>query len=177
MKKIITFFFAAILLCNSPFAMAQSTDNDTDEGLQSRQIGLTFSTLGGPGITFLFPLSGKDNFKLSGIYVYSNNSGETESFYSLGAEYQRDLYETQSLRGHFLLGGHVDNSISHDLYFDYTDKGSYFNMGIGLGFDFGSVTHGLILNGHLTYQLTSGIMGNKSKRVGLAGGFGIGFNF
>lgn len=175
MKKIILFIFTIILLYNSPLAIAQSTD--TDDGLQSRQIGLAFSMLGGPGITYLFPLSGKDNFKLSGIYVYSSNSDNTDSFYSLGAEYQRDLYETESLRGHFILGGHVDNSLSHSVYFDYSDKGSYFNMGVGLGFDYGSTTKGLVLNGHLTYQLTSGIMGSKSKRIGLAGGFGLGFNF
>lgn len=149
-----------------------------DEFNSPRQIGLTFSTLGGSGIYYQFPATEKDNIKFTGLFIYSNEESFQESFFSLGVEYQRDLHEAETRRGYLIFGTHIDNQISEDLYFDYSeDRSSYFNLGTGIGFDFGDSHKGILLSAHITYQLTTGLYGSDRTRIGLGGGFGIGFNF
>jgi hypothetical protein len=144
------------------------------------QIGLSFSTLGGPGIYYMHPVSEAGNIKFTGIIIYSNDSDYKESFFSLGVEYQRDLVEDTNKRGYFTAGAHVDNQVSNDLYFSgnyNTTRSSYFSTGLGLGFDYGNTKKGIVLNAHISYQITNGLGNTDDFRVGLGGGVGIGFNF
>ncbi len=160
--------------------ISSSLAQEKSVSIQPNQVGLTFSTLGGPGIYYVHPLSESNNVKFTGIVVYSNDSDYKESFFSLGAEYQRDLVEDANKRGYFTIGAHVDNEVSSDLYFngDYNQsKSSFFSLGAGLGFDFGSTEKGIVLNAHLSYQLTNGLGNIDRFRIGIGGGVGIGFNF
>lgn len=104
-----------------------------------------------------------------------------ETFFSLVAEYHRDLVERNDKRAYFTTGVHVDNQLSNTVYFDYSDVSTtqtgFFNAGIGMGFDYGNITDGIILNVHITYQLTTGFGDVDQTRIGLGGGLGFGFNF
>jgi len=104
-----------------------------------------------------------------------------ETFFSIGAEYQRDLVEGNDSRAYFAVGTHLDNQLSNTLYFDYygeeLDNKRFFNAGIGLGFDYGNTRTGIVLNAHVSYQFTTGLGDVDKTRVGLGGGLGIGFNF
>lgn len=167
--------FVALLISTGTIATAQNTQS---EFVKSKQVGLTYSTIGGYGIHFIFPDSERDNFKITGIYVFDDSNGETDSFFSLGGEYQRDLLEDELKRVFFLAGLHVDNRISENTFFNYSrDKESFVSIGGGLGADFGSTSKGLVLNAHLTYQYTGGLNDTHRRRLGLGGGIGIGFNF
>lgn len=175
MKRI---FFVALflLLTGTLFAQDEEVINS------SRQLGLSYSSLGGAGIHFILPTTEKDNVKFTGILIYRDDADSKETFFSLGAEYQRDLVEGNDKRAYFSAGAHVDNQLSNTLYFDYYDTISssrvrFFNAGIGLGFDYGNITDGIVLNAHVSYQLTTGYGDVDRTRVGLGGGLGIGFNF
>ncbi|MAO63935.1 MAG: hypothetical protein CL666_02925 [Balneola sp.] len=175
MKRILTLililFFSGNLL-----AQQEETVN------ASRQLGLSYSSLGGAGIHYIVPTTENDNIKFTGILIYRDDAEARETFFSIGAEYQRDLVEGNDKRAYFTTGAHIDNQLSNTLYFDYYDNDSssrvgFFNAGIGLGFDYGNITDGIILNIHLSYQLTTGFGDVDRTRVGLGGGLGIGFNF
>ncbi len=173
--------FLTLMLCFFPaaFAGAQVVENG-EEFQASKQFGVVASTISGTGIYYIAPINEKDNFKIAGIYIYDSEDDYTDSFFSLGAEYQRDFYETRMRRAYFLTGASIDNSISDDAFFyDYEDETSTssFNMGVGVGADLGDRSRGLIINFHLTYQLTQGFDDSDRTRVGLGGGIALGFNF
>ncbi|MEX0721660.1 MAG: hypothetical protein WD059_13390 [Balneolaceae bacterium] len=173
MKK----FLCLLILLSVMYSFAQAQP-DESKIYNAKQVGLTFSTLGGAGIHYIAPSSEKDNMKFTGIYIYSDNNSEKSSYFSLGVEYQRDLIEGEDRRGYVAIGGHIDNDLSEGLYFEEnSNRQSYFSIGTGLGLDFGSTDKGIILNAHLTYQLTTGLAGTDRTRIGLGGGVGLGFNF
>lgn len=176
MKKIFT-----LLLCFFPVAFAQAQAFGNQEEFQaSKQFGVVASTISGTGIYYLAPITKKDNFKIAGIYIYDSDNDYADSFFSLGAEFQRDFYETRMRRAYFLVGTSIDNSISSDtFFFDYEDERntSSFNLGVGVGADLGDRGRGLIINFHLSYQLTQGFKDSDQTRVGLGAGIALGFNF
>lgn len=175
MKRI---WVAVLLLVFSGNLLAQ--DEETVNA--SRQLGLSYSSLGGAGIHYIHPTTERDNVKFTGILIYRDDVSVKETFFSLGAEYQRDLVEGNDKRAYFTVGGHIDNQLSNTLYFDYysdnsSSRAGFFNAGIGLGFDYGNITDGIVLNLHITYQLTTGFGDVDRTRIGLGGGLGLGFNF
>jgi len=142
-----------------------------------QQIGLAYSTLGGSGFYYLLSPNLKDNVKITAIFVYDNDGNDSEfSFFSLGTEYQRDLYQSRKTRAYALTGLSFDNDISSGLLFE--EQTSVFNIGTGLGVDFGQITRGIAFNFHITYQFSRRFGDDYHKtRVGLGGGLGIGVNF
>lgn len=171
-KKLLCLIIAIIYF--STLAFAQSAEG---ENFKSQQIGIVFSTLGGSGLYYILPSTESDNVKFTGIYLYTDEGAEKESYYSLGVEYQRDLVEDDQKRGYLAFGGHVDNSTTEALYFRAdSDKQSYFNIGIAIGIETGSLSKGIVLNASISYQFTTSLTG-KETRLGLGGGFGLGFNF
>ncbi len=177
MKKIILMIvFTALLVSSNLFAQSKKPL----ELVGTKQLGLTASTLGGTGIYYLHPINERDNFKIAGIYIYDNSSSYSDSYFSLGFDYQRDFYEEYTRRVYFLAGAHIDNAISNDTFFDGFDnenKESFFSIGAGVGADLGDRSKGLVFNLHLTYQLTKSLDDNERTRVGLGAGIGVGFNF
>lgn len=176
MKRLVLCLGICMLLLVSGYSQSK----EAKEFVATKQLGLTLSTLSGTGIYYLFPINEKDNFKIAGIYIYDNTGSYSDSFFSLGFDYQRDFYEEDSRRVYFLAGAHIDNSISNDTYFedyDYDDNTSFFSVGGGVGADLGNRTKGLVFNMHLTYQLTKSLDDANRTRIGLGIGVGVGFNF
>lgn len=173
MKRFFALFFILILFQYLGFA--QENDNPG-----SKQLGLSYSTIGGAGIHYLHPITERDNIKFTGILIYRSEEQDKETFFSFGFDYQWDLLEDESKRVYALAGAHLDNEMSNTLYFSYgdeIDRKTFFGTGIGLGSDFGNISKGLIINAHITYQLTKGFGDIDRTRIGLGGGLGIGFNF
>lgn len=170
-----TFAIASILI------LFQISVNAQDESeISAQQLGLSYSSVGGAGIHYIQPISPKDNVKFTGILIYRSESQDKETYFSLGFDYQWDLLEDDSKRVYFLAGAHLDNELSNTLYFDYTDdsnRKTFFGTGIGLGADFGNTQNGIIVNGHISYQLTKGFGDIDRTRIGLGGGIGLGFNY
>lgn len=128
MKKIILLIVLSVLLASTSLF---SQTKKSLEFVGTKQLGLTASTLGGTGIYYLHPINEKDNFKIAGIYIYDNNSSYSDSYFSLGFDYQRDFYEEYTRRVYFLAGAHIDNSLSDDAFFENYDsdnKTSFFSM-------------------------------------------------
>ncbi|HCD53131.1 MAG TPA: hypothetical protein DEQ34_11825 [Balneolaceae bacterium] len=173
-----------VLLIGLLISSANLSAQDT-EYASARQIGASISTLGGYGIHYIHPIDEKDNLKIIGIYIYDDSNGYKDSYFSLGGEYQRDLWESNVRRLYSLFGMHIDNQLSKDYYFDdysyvgynssYND--TYFSIGGGIGMDLGERTKGVIVNAHLTYQFTRGMGDADHTRIGLGAGIGVGFNF
>lgn len=191
MVSTVRFFAFTILACSilvsfpddlSAQSSAQAKTDSVRQATQTlrfapRQIGLSFSTLSGAGIHYLLPVDYQNNVKFTGFYYYTSSGNSEDSFYSLGVEYQRDIFEDDVSRVHFILGTHIDNNLSENIYFqDRTERSSYFNLGTGLGYDFGGGAKGIMVNIHVTYQLTTGI-GFDQTRLGLGFGAGLGLNF
>jgi len=167
-------------ICLLVLVSGYSQSKEAKEFIASKQLGLTVSTLGGTGIYYLHPINEKDNFKIAGIYVYDNGDSYSDSYFSLGFDYQRDFYEEYTRRVYFMAGASIDNSVTNDTFFDnYSseNKSSYFSIGAGVGADLGDRTKGLVFNLHITYQLTQSLDDNDRTRVGLGAGVGVGFNF
>jgi opacity protein-like surface antigen len=177
MKKIILLIVLSVLLASTSLF---SQTKKPLEFVGTKQLGLTASTLGGTGIYYLHPINEKNNFKIAGIYIYDDNSSYSDSYFSIGFDYQRDFYEEYTRRVYFLTGAHIDNAISEDAFFESyenDDKASFFSIGVGVGADLGDRSKGLVFNLHLTYQLTKSLDDNDRTRVGLGAGIGVGFNF
>lgn len=141
------------------------------------QLGLALSTMGGSGIYYLAKPTLHDHFKFTGIFIYDTENENKDSYFSLGAEYQRNLFVNQVNRSYSIVGFSFDNSISGETFFDESNSDRIFNAGVGMGIDFGNPDKGIILNLHITYQYTSEFGENEFNRLGLGGGFGIGLNF
>lgn len=153
---------------------------EEDQNLSPKQVGLTYSTLGGSGIHYLLPINNQDNIKFAGILMYREEDSSKDSFYSIGVEYQRDLVEDETKRAYFTAGTHLDNKFSDTIYFGNQYDGestSFFSLGVGFGFDFGRTSKGIVLNALVTYQFTKGMGNTDRTRIGLGGGVGLGFNF
>lgn len=172
LKKIVAIFLLFIVI--SPVLNAQNQD----EFILTKQLGLTLSTITGAGIHYIYPSTEKDNIKVVGIFIYNNDSNSKESFFSLGAEYQRDLRESEIQRIYAFGGAHIDNSFSEATFFNSDgQQNKFFSLGGGMGVDFGDRIKGLILNFHVGYQFTRGFGSLDKTRVGLGVGVGAGFNF
>ncbi len=171
MYKIIVVLMVVLLTPNYGFAQ------DLELETKNLQLGLAFSTLGGSGIYILAKPKPTDYFKITGIFVYDNEDEIKDTFFSLGAEYQRNLFMNSANRTYAILGTSFDNSISGETFFDESNTDRIFNFGVGMGIDFGSFVKGIVLNLHLTYQYTTAFGDSEFTRLGLGAGFGIGLNF
>ncbi|MFV1884550.1 MAG: hypothetical protein ACMZ7B_08685 [Balneola sp.] len=92
MKKTGIILFISILL--TPLLYAQ----EMDDFAATKQLGLSLSSVTGAGIHYIYPYNERDNLKFVGIYIYNDDNNGKDSFFSLGAEYQRDLRETSTQR-------------------------------------------------------------------------------
>tara|TARA_R110002124_G_C8757645_1_gene498838 strand:- start:144 stop:674 length:531 start_codon:yes stop_codon:yes gene_type:complete len=176
MKKLIL----CVGICTVFLISGYSQSKQAKEFVATKQLGLTVSTLSGTGIYYLIPINEKDNLKIAGIYIYDNEESYSDSYFSLGFDYQKDFYEEYTRRVYFMAGASIDNSVSNDTFFDgydYDSKTSFFSLGVGVGADLGDRSKGLVFNLHITYQLTQSIDDNDRTRVGLGAGVGVGFNF
>jgi hypothetical protein len=148
-----------------------------------RQIGVALSTLAGGGFSYLdydiFGLGPNHAFRWVGIFIYNDANEKTNSFFSLGGEYQKTMMWKESARAYFLVGAHVDNQMSSQTFFggDYKND-TFFSTGVGFGYDAGKIlSPGLIFNFNVSYQLTTGFGAETRTRVGFGGGIGLGYNF
>ncbi|MEO1021156.1 MAG: hypothetical protein AAFW89_01315 [Bacteroidota bacterium] len=155
-----------------------STSTAFTQGQKSRQAGVTFSTLHGTGAHFLFPYTDKSNMKVSGLVLLNKGNGGSDSFVSIGGEYQRDVSEGTLHRLYTSIGGQVDNSLSGSVFFgeDITDV-IYGSYGLSIGADYGNIRGGFVVNVHLTFQRTVGIFGSDRSRIGFGGGLGMAYLF
>ncbi len=171
-------FFLAMLIVPVNIS-AQDIDSEEETKLDTRniQLGLSYSTIGGSGIYYLGKPTEMDHFKITGIYVYDDEDGSENSYFSLGMEYQRNVFRDLSNRAYTLIGVSYDNNVATDTFFGDSRDDSFLNMGVGMGIDFGSHDKGLIINAHLTYQFSTGVRDSDRTRVGLGAGLGIGLNF
>lgn len=172
LKKAGIILFITILL--TPLLYAQ----EKDDFAPTKQLGLSLSSVTGAGIHYIYPYNEKDNLKFVGIYIYNDDNDGKNSFFSLGAEYQRDLRETSMQRIYAFGGLHIDNSFSEDTFFESNgQQDKFFSLGGGMGVDFGDSKQGLAFNIHIAYQFTKGFGDEDKTRIGLGAGFGIGYNF
>jgi hypothetical protein len=171
MYKIIVVLMVMLVVPNYGFAQESELEK------KNVQLGLSFSTLGGSGIYYLAKPTPTDYFKITGIFIYDNGNDTKDSFFSLGAEYQRNLFINSANRTYAIFGASFDNSISGNTFFDESNTDRIFNFGVGMGIDFGSSVKGIVFNTHLTYQYTTEFGDSEFTRLGLGGGIGVGLNF
>ncbi|MTI86376.1 MAG: hypothetical protein FH748_00250 [Balneolaceae bacterium] len=165
-----------LILCVSFNSLAQSSAATSEKA--AKQLGVTASMLGGTGLYYLAPLTATDHLKLTGILFYSEDDTDKDTYFSLGAEYQHDVYTSRIRRAYFTAGGYVYNETFGRSYgIDSKERYSDFTAGLGLGVDLGNSDKGLLLNLVVSYQLKSRFEGDDDLTIGLGVGIGLGFNF
>ncbi|MEX0844188.1 MAG: hypothetical protein WD022_02860 [Balneolaceae bacterium] len=169
-----------LLICTIFLSSGSLFAQDEEALFNSRQLGLSYSTLGGIGIHYIHPYDEWNNLKTTGIIIYRKDLENKESYFSLGLDYQRDMFEDETMRAYLSAGMQLDNRFSDIIFFkeSYVNElNVFFSTGVGMGIDYGTDISSLVLNGHITYQYTTGIIKTGHKRIGLGAGLGIGFNF
>ncbi len=171
-------FIILFILCISEISFAQDSEEYRD-----KIVGVSVSTLSGLALYITTDLTYEDNLKVSFLVLPDQSEDdffiqeyESETVFSFGIEYQRDLLESKRLRLHFLTGAGIDNTLYRfeDCY-DSNTNCFFTNAGIGLGFDI-EIVKGFIINIHTTYQLSQSHGDINDKFYGFGGGIGLGIH-